>query len=472
MNTRSLKFRLIAWYAGWLTLLFAVFGIFAYVSLGHHLKESVREALARRARQVSDIVQRSHLDWPALGAEIRSHFAPEVNHRLTRVTVDGVVTYVSGTPGDNSFDPLTVPPAPASPDGEFFGRRFLPDGRVLLVVWVSKQTPSRKVVVEEGTSEAPLKATIHAWLAALIGGLVVLIVGAILGGFHLAQRALSPVDQIIHAAERISSHNSSERLPVPATGDELERLSVALNNMIRRLDEAFQHTQRFLADASHELRTPLTMMRAELDALVEKTNSRPEVSQVAASALEEVERVRKIVEGLFALSRLDAGEALEERKPFDLGELILSTADQMSLLAEDKNIDLSCTARPMVVVEGDRFRLKQVAVNLLDNAIKYTPPGGKIDVRVDVQGQDAILEVLDNGIGVPKEALNLVFERFYRVDKARSRDSGGAGLGLSIVKSICAAHGGAVSADSTLGKGSRFTARFPLAANGHQTTGS
>jgi heavy metal sensor kinase len=291
-------------------------------------------------------------------------------------------------------------------------------------------------------------------------GLAVLISSAVLGGFVVVQRALRPVDGIIQSAERISSQNLSQRLPVPETGDELNRLSVALNNMIRRLEEAFQHTKRFLADASHELRTPLTMLQAELEVFIERSTGHDR--ETAVSALEEVERLRKIVEGLFALSRLDAGEALEQSAPFDLAELAASTTDQMSLLAEDKQIELTCHPAGKVVVRGDRSRLKQVVVNLLDNAIKYTPAGGKVDIRVKSTDGKALLEVADNGIGIPPEAVPRVFERFFRVDKARSRELGGAGLGLSIVKSICAAHNGNVQLVSKTGQGTCFTVELPL----------
>ena len=249
---------------------------------------------------------------------------------------------------------------------------------------------------------------------------------------------------------------------MPKTRDELERLSLALNNMIRRLEESFQHNQRFLADASHELRTPLTILQAELEAMLARIKNDAELQDVAASALEELERLRNIVESLFAISRLDTGEAMNKSEPFDLGELVTSTADQMSLLAEDKRISITCDAPEPLIVQGDRARLKQVAVNLLDNAIKYTPEGGAIHVRTSAQQNRAVLEVADNGIGIPDEALSHVFERFYRVDKARSRQLGGAGLGLSIVKSICAAHSGRVDVESKEGQGSRFTVELPL----------
>jgi heavy metal sensor kinase len=275
---------------------------------------------------------------------------------------------------------------------------------------------------------------------------------------------LHPVDRIISSAERISSRNLSDRLPVSHTRDEFERLSTALNNMIRRLEEAFQQTQRFLADASHELRTPLTIIHGELEAVMQKAEGTREVRELAGSALEEVEGLKKIVEGLFTVCRLDAGEAQENSSTFDLGALAAGTADQMSLLVEDKNISIACHCSEKVAVNGDRARLKQVIVNLLDNAIKYTPAGGRIEVRVSARDGKACLEVADNGIGIPPAALPHIFDRFFRVDKARSRELGGAGLGLSIVKSICAAHAGRGAVQSKEGVGRRVTVERPLAA--------
>jgi heavy metal sensor kinase len=295
---------------------------------------------------------------------------------------------------------------------------------------------------------------------------------AIGGGAFLVKRALLPVDKIVASAERISSQNLSERLPIARTGDELERLSIALNHMVDRLDQAFQYSRRFVADASHELRTPLTVLRGEIESLVQEAELPSDWRERLGSTLEEVERLARIVEGLFAISRLDAGEAQAEWVRFDLAQLAASTADQMYLLAEDKHIGLTCAASQGAWVTGDRSRLRQVVVNLLDNAIKYTPEGGAVTVTVKALDSNAVLEVTDNGVGIPPEALPRIFDRFYRVDKARSRELGGAGLGLSIVKSICAAHHGRVEASSAPGQGSRFRVELPLAepsANNQKT---
>lgn len=461
MNTRSIKFRLIVWYAGWLTIVFLVFGVVVYKSLDHYLERALRQALEMRTRNIANLLGRSTPDWELVGQEVHSRFASEANNRFTRLTEEGAVRYVAGTPADGSFDPKLVPPASGSA-GPSFDRRVLPNGTVLLVAVRPVILGGRRVLIEEGFSKEGITATLHAWVAALGWSLALLIVLTVLGGYFIAQRALHPVDTIIRAAERISSRNLSERLPVPNTRDELERLSTALNHMIRRLDESFQYTQRFLADASHELRTPLTILQAELEAMLGESQTNGEMREVAGSALEEVERLRNIVESLMALSRLDTGEALNKSEPFNLGELVRSTADQMSLLAEDKQISIKCHAAGPLIIDADRARLKQVAVNLLDNAIKYTPEGGKIDVRIASREDKAVISVTDDGIGIPAEALPHVFDRFYRVDKARSRQLGGTGLGLSIVKSICTAHSGRVKVESKEGQGSCFTVELPL----------
>ena len=181
--------------------------------------------------------------------------------------------------------------------------------------------------------------------------------------------------------------------------------------------------------------------------------------------LEEVDRLAEIVEGLLALSRLDTGEGNTDWVRFDLAELVVTTADQMSLLAEDKSIKVVCEAPESVIIEGDRSRLKQVVVNLLDNAIKYTADGGRITLKITQENGYAMLDVADEGMGIPAEALPHVFKRFFRVDGSRSRDRGGVGLGLSIVKSICDAHGARVEVSSVPGRGSVFRIRQPLAVD-------
>jgi signal transduction histidine kinase len=227
--------------------------------------------------------------------------------------------------------------------------------------------------------------------------------------------------------------------------------------MISRLERSFQMSSRFTADASHELRTPLTIMRGELETLLLDKETPPGLSEALNSLYEETERLSKIVEGLLALSRLDTGEAKMQRVKFDLSELTASTAEQMLLLAEEKKIKLVSETNGRVTAEGDPSKLKQVLVNLLDNAIKYTPPGGEIRLSVNEFHGRAQLHVADTGPGIPEAALPHVFDRFYRADEGRSRDVEGAGLGLSIVQSICIAHGGTISVKNLKDGGCCFT---------------
>ncbi|HVV72753.1 MAG TPA: ATP-binding protein [Verrucomicrobiae bacterium] len=465
MNTRSLKFKLIGWYAGLLIGLFGVLGVTTYLALRTSLVSSLKENQLRRARQIAQLLREKldQKDEEHLGPDIEARYAPDVNDRFVRVTRrDGLTLYLSRAPKSQSFDPAALPPPVWSDDPETARQVALLGGRQLLLTAHLLELPGGKhYLVETGAPMDEVAADVWHWLAFLLAMLPIVAAIAIGGGYVLVKRALAPVDGIAASAERISSQNLSERLPVARTGDELERLSVALNHMIERLDNAFQYSRRFVADASHELRTPLTVLKGELEDLVQKPQLTSDWRDRLGSALEEVDRLTNIVEGLFAISRLDAGEAAAEWVRFDLGELASATADQMALLAEDKKIKLTCSGSAGVCVEGDRARLKQVVVNLLDNAIKYTPEGGSIVLTVGAQNGSAILEVADTGIGIPPQVLPRIFERFFRVDSARSRLQGGAGLGLSIVKSICTAHHGRVEASSTPGQGTRFRVELP-----------
>jgi heavy metal sensor kinase len=467
MNTRSLSFRLVAWYASLLTGVFILLGAVMFFDLRHFLENNLRESQARRAQQIADtlLARVGETGENYAVREIKDRYEPEVNGRFIRVTrADGSVLYVSGAPKDQSFDPTLFPALTSSSRKEFSQKLRLPGGETLLVAALNYSTPQHaRYLIEVGVPLSPVVTMLNHLFLQLAFGLPVALAVAIAGGYLLVRRALRPVDQIARKAEQITQHNLSERLPVACTGDELERLSISLNHMIGRLEDAIDNSKRFVADASHELRTPLTVLRGELEHLTQDKRLDADTRETLGSMLEEVERLVKIVEGLVALSRLDAGEAQTEWVPFDLAELATTTADQMNLLAEDKGISVLCEAKQPVPVEGDRARLKQVVVNLLDNAIKYTSGGGKIHLRVARQNGHALLDVEDNGIGIPVEALPHVFERFFRVDKARSRDQGGAGLGLSIVKSICTAHGAEVQVESAPGKGSRFRVTLPLA---------
>jgi heavy metal sensor kinase len=487
VNTRSLSFRLVVWYAGVLTAVFIVLGALTLVLLRHYLEASVLDTQARRARQIADSLLAA-IDTTGEGfmaRQVQDLYSPEANDRFIRISRhDGSVVYVSGNPHDGSFVPAQVPQhasaASMASQATSVRKQYLPSGSLLIAsvgypealagsarsTGLAAHLPSvrgPRYIVEVGVSTERTESTLRQVLLLLVIGMPIAVCIAVAGGFILVKRALKPVDGIARKAEQITQLNLSERLPVMRTGDELESLSVSLNHMISRLEDAIQTSKRFVADASHELRTPLTVLRGEVESLAQDAQLRAHTRESLGSMLEEVDRLSEIVESLLALSKLDAGEASAERVKFDLAELVTTTAEQMSLLAEDKNIKVECDAAPDVIVEGDRARMKQVVVNLLDNAIKYTPNGGRVILKISRTAREAILEVADNGMGIPADALPHMFKRFFRVDDSRSRDQGGAGLGLSIVKSICNAHGAAVEVSSTPGEGSRFRVRQPLA---------
>ena len=467
VNTRSIRFRLAAWHVVLFAGVFSILGGLLYATVREYLDNTLLETQARRARQIAQTLLASE---PRTGEDyvvrqIKVLYAPELGDRFIRVSrEDGSVLYVSGPPDDQSFEPSRILPAPARSAAEFMRQENLGDGRSMLIAAFRAATSGKaSYLVEVGTSAEPVSRFARHLLLLLALGIPLVMAVAAAGGYMLVGRALRPVEKMTVKAELITQHSLSERLPVTPTGDELERLSLSLNHMITRLDEAFGNSKRFVADASHELRTPLTVIQGELENLASDTRLPAEVRDTVGSSLEEVERLGKIVQKLFALSRLDAGEAQEEWVRVDLAALVAATSEQMLLLAEDGNIKVTHGGSRPVYVMGDRARLKQVVVNLLDNAIKYTPAGGSVHLKVSANSGHGVLEVADTGVGIPPEAIPLVFERFFRVHSDRSRAEGGAGLGLAIVRSICSAHNGRVEVKSAVGSGSRFTVILPLA---------
>jgi heavy metal sensor kinase len=467
MNHRSLAFRLAVWYALLLSATFALVGVGMFYGLEQYLRSNMRDSLRRRSVQVEQILQQAPavISDKAIAAAIDTRVAPEFNNRFVRVTrAPAVPVYRSGEPADRSFDAATV----ASQGNAWPSRavvRPIPSATGQVMVSMTPiDTPSGRYLIELGIALGPIEAVQHRLLGLLGLLLPVLVVCAAGGGYLLVHWALRPVERMSQTAEQISVQDLDARLPVVATGDALQRLSVSLNHMLTRLRDSVNTSRRFLADASHELRTPLTVIKGELQELVANEVARTEVCERIGSVLEEVGRLEHLVSGLLALSRLDAGDAQRESVDVNLGTLAASTADQMRLVAEDRGVQLQASELSPVTVRGDASRLKQVIVNLLDNAIKFTPRGGIVSVRVQARDDIGILEVRDNGIGIPAADLPHVFDRFYRVGAARSREDGGAGLGLSIVRSICSAHGAEIEVDSATGSGSCFRLKFPLPA--------
>jgi heavy metal sensor kinase len=281
-------------------------------------------------------------------------------------------------------------------------------------------------------------------------------------GYLLARKALAPMEQLHRLTQEITADRLDRRLPVADPRDELGHLTQTINAMIARLEGSFAEIRRFTADASHELRTPLTAIRTEAEVALGRSLPASDYQQLLGSVLEECERLTRLTDQLLALSREEAGVARLVREPVDVAALVGRVTETMRPLAEAKGLDLRWQpAGNGRLVAGDETRLREVFYNLLDNAIKYTPPGGRIEIRLVHQDRAAVVTLRDTGIGIAAEHLPRVFDRFYRVDKGRSREQGGTGLGLSIAKTIVAAHGGRIALESSPGQGTTCTVTLP-----------
>lgn len=466
INPHALHVRLIIWHTVLLGCVMLGFGVYTYLSMEHYLIVSLQATLLRRANQIgADLSDLSTQKGDSqLLFDIEKIYAPEQNDRFIRITNQaGAVVYASGMPKDQSFNPANVPLVRG--EQTYRVQRMTKD-HSLYIAATAVSTTGGRYIVEVGGSDRQITDALRGLMSTLALGFPVPLLLAACGAYLLVRRSLSPVTDIMNAAENISLHNLSNRLPIAETGDKLEHLSRALNRMIARLDDAFQQVNRFTADASHELRTPLTIIRGELESILREANLTTKLRAELNVVLEEVERLTRITEDLLVIARIEAGEVLIRQEVFDLGSLVSSVVDQMHLLAEDKHLGFNVSVQEPVLIQADSGHIKQVVVNLLDNAIKFTPPSGNIDVVVNRRDGQAVFSVRDTGIGIPEDDLSHIFDRFYRADRARSRAIGGSGLGLSILRSICMAHGGTVWVESAYNKGSCFTVTLPLAQAG------
>ncbi|RLT09955.1 MAG: HAMP domain-containing protein [Planctomycetota bacterium] len=297
------------------------------------------------------------------------------------------------------------------------------------------------------------------WLLAACGWLVLTL--GVVGGGWLSGRALRPLASMSVTAKNISVENISQRIDLAETDSELGQLALVLNQTFDRLQSAFEHQLRFTADASHELRTPLAVILSQTELTLSKPRSSDEYRTALETCQRAGRRMRSLIDSLLLLARFDAGHPELQRGSVDLAEVANESVELLRPLADERKITLRSEVLPMSVV-GDRDRLGQVVTNLLANAIRYNQEGGHVEVRVERVNGHAIVSVSDNGIGIPTEELPHIFERFYRVDKARTRVEGGTGLGLAICQSVVEAHGGQITARSEPEHGTTLEVRLPL----------
>jgi len=300
----------------------------------------------------------------------------------------------------------------------------------------------------------------------LLLALPAVLVVSVAGGWFLAGRALRPVEFITLAAQRIAAGDLTQRLTVAQSSDEIGRLAATFNDMIARLEASFRQVRQFTTDASHELRTPLTVMKGETELALRRPRSPEDYRGVLESSLEEIDRMTRVVDELLFLSRADLGEVTLESLPVRLETLVEDVTRQAAFLGQGYNVQVTVRSLEAATVAGDELRLRELLLNLVDNAVKYSCPGGSVELGLVRDGSEARLSVTDQGIGIAPEEQGRIFDRFYRSDNARAHMKKGTGLGLSICKWIADAHQGSIRVQSVPGQGSTFTLVLPLASAG------
>jgi heavy metal sensor kinase len=312
-----------------------------------------------------------------------------------------------------------------------------------------------------GASMKPIEDTVDSFLEGLAWLIPTGVLLAAIASWFMAGKALEPVAALGKAASEIGVSRLDRRLPIQGTNDELDKLAIQFNDTLARLEKAVDEMKQFTASISHELRTPLAVLRGEAEVALMQTSSPEQYRRVLASQLEEFEKLTRMINQLLTLARAESGEVEIAQEPVDLSALAQKLTEDLEPVASSKNLTLSCNSAPDVIVCGDSAWLERVVLNLLDNAIKFTPAGGHIGVHVSRNGHSATLEVQDDGIGIPNDALPHIFERFFRTDPSRSDSIEGAGLGLSLVKWAVDQHHGSIDVQSEPNKGSRFRVTLP-----------
>ncbi len=321
----------------------------------------------------------------------------------------------------------------------------------------------RSFTVQTGVPVDEIIATVSVFQRDLLFLAPLLLLLAAAGGYWLSRRALSPVDAIARAARNIGGDNLGARLDQLTSGDELQRLSDTLNEMLARIESAFLRVIQFTADASHELRTPIALIRTEAEISLRKSRGHEEYREALRHILLEAERTTSLMEELLSLARADSGGENLHLSVLDLNAVIAETASEWQHLIENRNLRFTYkSSNQPIPVLADRVALQRLLAIMLDNAVKYTPPPGIVELHVESRGSNAVIAIRDTGIGIAEQDQRKIFERFYRVDKARSRALGGAGIGLAIADWIIKQHSGSIAVQSSIGNGAAFFVELPL----------
>ena len=484
MHFRSLRFKLTLWYVLILGVLLIAFSSFLYFTLSKSLYRDVDNKL----RSLADLIaseSASPLSKFGFG-NIDQTLEASMNLRPIGKFIQ--VLDESGRIGPKSDNlknvqlPISLNALKNASTGlvTFETTRSVGNTPLRIVTLPVAEKDHTMRIVQVASSLEDVEDALNTLLLILTITVPSVLIMASVGGQFLAHKALKPVDQITQTARMITSQNLNQRIPPPKVKDEISRLVETFNDMITRLDQSFCQIKQFSSDASHELKTPLTILRGEVEVTLRKERTSPEYQQILRSNLEEIDRMTQIVEDLLLLSRADNGEIQLAPKEINLSEIVREIVPQAHILAKSKNLHIqTLLPEDQVYILGDRLRIRELFLNLLENAVKYTEEGGKITIHLTrnhapSSGKDngnglepgktglAEITVTDTGIGIAKQDQERIFDRFFRVDKARSREQGGSGLGLSICKWIVEAHRGKISVESEFGKGSSFIVLLPL----------
>ncbi len=447
----SIRARLTAWYSLVLLAGLTLFGAGIWLVISHSLRASLDETLAEDAKGVTTVLQ-SETEPDHLREELTEYASATPGGNLMEVrNSQGQQIVASKTVSMEQSDSASAYGVQVRPSGQY--RTFTTN--------VSVNAGQYRVLV--ATPMDPTEATLSRVRMLLLWSTPVVLLLASLGGYWISRRALAPVDEITRSARVIGIQSLSQRLAVPASGDEIQRLSETWNGMLARLEAAVKRLSQFTADASHELRTPIALIRTTAELTLRRERSPETYREALRQVLLESERTTRLVEDLLLLARADAGLPSLPLERLELIPLVRDVCRQGQILAGARQLEISAEIPDEpVFVEANDPALRRMLLLLLDNAVKYTPSGGRIILSVDRGPAGATVAVSDTGIGIPETALPHVFERFYRVDESRNRDAGGTGLGLSIAKWIAERHHASLEAESVVGQGSVFRIRFPL----------
>ncbi len=346
----------------------------------------------------------------------------------------------------------------------------LTDGTRVLVISHLHSIQGKPLLIRLAYSTEPLTHGLAEFFGLLLLALPVALVASAFAGYRVAGKALNPLEQMAHQTDQITANRLHDRIPVENPDDELGHMARVLNGLLQRLEESFGQLKRFTSDVSHELRTPLASIRSVGEVGLQRDHSPERYRDIIGSMLEEVTRLTNMVDTMLTISRADAGQIELHKTTFSLLEVMHEIVGLVEVLAEEKKQTLSLTGEDNITVHADRTFFWQAIANLLDNAVKYSPIGSEIRINMrhlppDSSGLSLLeLTIKDEGPGIPEELTSKIFDRFYRIDEARSRDVGGAGLGLSIAKWAIEAHGGEIGVQPVPTGGSAFYIRLPLSA--------